>query len=275
VATVTIHVTGTGGTPINHPPVLSGVPAGTQNVPLGNSITFQATATDPDAADTLTFSLQGTVPSGATIDPQTGAFAWTPLATQLGPITFAVRVTDNGTPELFDEELVTISVNDTTPPVITMPANLTTGATGPSGASVTYSVSATDAVDGTVTVNCSPASGALFAIGTTVVNCSATDAHANQATGSFTVTVTGSAAQAADLIGLMNSFALAPGLTNSLAFKLQAALDLISSGKASACGTLTGLIQEVNGLTGKEITAVQAAQLIASATQIKAVIGCR
>jgi hypothetical protein len=274
VATVTIHVTASDVAPANHPPVLSGVPAGTQNVSLGKSITFQAAATDPDAADTLTFSLQGSVPAGATINAQ-GAFAWTPLATQLGPSTFTVRVTDNGTPNLSDDESISISVNDTTPPILSMPANLTTDAVGPSGAAVTYFVVATDAVDGAVTVSCSPASGSMFAIGTTVVDCSAIDAHANRATGNFSVTVKGAATQVSDLTSLTTNFALAPGFTNSLVSKLQAALDSISNGKPSACGQFTSLIQAVNAQSGKGITPAQAAQLIASATQIKAVIGCR
>jgi hypothetical protein len=58
--------------------------------------------------------------------------------------------------------------------------------------------SASDLVDGTRTVACAPASGSTFAIGTTTVACSASDAHANQQTGSFTVTVT-----AADIAGRM------------------------------------------------------------------------
>ncbi|HEY6213628.1 MAG TPA: kelch repeat-containing protein, partial [Vicinamibacterales bacterium] len=47
---------------------------------------------------------------------------------------------------------------DTTPPVLTLPGNITVDATSPAGAVVTYSASATDAVSGTVAVSCSPAS---------------------------------------------------------------------------------------------------------------------
>lgn len=78
---------------------------------------------------------------------------------------------------------------DTTPPVITVPADITASATGPSGAVVTYAVSAADAVDGAVTPTCTPASGQTFALGTTVVHCTATDAATNTATKSFNVTV--------------------------------------------------------------------------------------
>ena len=52
--------------------------------------------------------------TGATINATTGAFSWTPTAAQAGQIhTFSVRVTDNGTPNLFDEEQITVGVGYT------------------------------------------------------------------------------------------------------------------------------------------------------------------
>jgi Tol biopolymer transport system component len=82
-----------------------------------------------------------------------------------------------------------VTAVDTTPPVLHLPADLTTQATGNSQATVTYTATATDLVDGPVPVSCSPTSGSAFAAGTTMVTCSATDAHGNTATGSFTVSV--------------------------------------------------------------------------------------
>jgi hypothetical protein len=58
---------------------------------------------------------------------------------------------------------------DTTPPTITVPADITAEATSPEGAVVTYEASATDDVDGEVAVSCEPASGSTFAIGVTSV----------------------------------------------------------------------------------------------------------
>jgi hypothetical protein len=58
-----------------------------------------------------------------------------------------------------------------------------------SQATVTYTATATDLMDGPVPVSCAPASGSAFPAGTTTVTCSATDAHNNTATGSFTVSV--------------------------------------------------------------------------------------
>ena len=85
-------------------------------------MTFTATATDVDLpANTLTFSLSGTVPTGAFIDPTTGAFSWTPSETQgPGDHTFSVKVCDDGTPALCDQEEITITVNEVNvAPVIT------------------------------------------------------------------------------------------------------------------------------------------------------------
>jgi hypothetical protein len=79
--------------------------------------------------------------------------------------------------------------NDTTPPVITSPGDITAEATSSSGAAVTFAASATDDIDGAVTVTANPGSGSTFAIGVTTVNLSASDAAGNDATASFTVTV--------------------------------------------------------------------------------------
>src|SRR5215211_3974715 len=83
----------------------------------------------------------------------------------------------------------TVTVQDTTAPALTVPGNKTVEATGPSGAAVNFTATANDIVDGPITPNCDAASGSTFPVGTTTVHCSATDAHGNQATGSFTVTV--------------------------------------------------------------------------------------
>jgi hypothetical protein len=82
-----------------------------------------------------------------------------------------------------------VRVVDTTVPVIAVPTDISTGPTGPSGATVTYSASATDLVDGSLTPNCLPAAGSLFGFGTTTVTCSATDSHGNTGSKTFNVTI--------------------------------------------------------------------------------------
>ena len=85
-----------------------------------STVTFIASATDPDLPpNTLAFSLVG-APAGATIDPATGAFSWTPTddnpsGTPSDLYTFKVRATDNGSPVLFGESTVTITVNNVAP----------------------------------------------------------------------------------------------------------------------------------------------------------------
>ena len=80
---------------------------------------------------------------------------------------------------------------DTTAPVLSCPVSITAldgFADGP-GEVVTFSVSATDDLDPSPTVLCSPPSGSLFPPGTTLVDCTATDATGNQSTCQFPVTV--------------------------------------------------------------------------------------
>jgi hypothetical protein len=80
---------------------------------------------------------------------------------------------------------------DSTPPTLHIPTSpITKVTTSASGTTVDYTASATDDVDGSVPINCTPASGSLFPIGTTQVNCSASDVAGNQASGSFEVKVT-------------------------------------------------------------------------------------
>jgi hypothetical protein len=92
-------------TPVNDTPVLAHI--GNKSEVRGQLLTFTATATDVDNGQTKTFSLIG-APAGATINAGTGVFNWTPSST--GSFTFKIRVTDNGSPALFDEEQITVTV---------------------------------------------------------------------------------------------------------------------------------------------------------------------
>src|SRR5207302_1709506 len=109
----------------NRPPILNTI----NNVP-GNElalITFTASATDPDTGQTLTFTLDPGSPAGASINPGTGVFSWTPTEAQ-GPSSYAttVRVTDNGSPPMSDPETITVTVNEVnTAPTLNPINNLT------------------------------------------------------------------------------------------------------------------------------------------------------
>jgi len=74
-------------------------------------------------------------------------------------------------------------------PTLTVPPSVDAPAQDASGAAVDYVVSAHDLEDGPLTPACTPASGALFPIGETTVECSVTDRAGATTTGSFTVKV--------------------------------------------------------------------------------------
>lgn len=86
------------------------------------------------------------------------------------------------------EDDVAVLIRDTTAPTVTHPANVSAVQNTPAGAVVTFAITATDAVSNPV-VECSPASGSEFPLGTTTVVCTARDAAGNLATRSFNVRV--------------------------------------------------------------------------------------
>ncbi|MFN8189782.1 MAG: HYR domain-containing protein [Nocardioidaceae bacterium] len=112
----------------------------------------------------------------------------------LGTTTITCTATDAA--DNTGQESFTVTVEDTTGPVVTVPADPSAEATGPLGAVVSYAdASATDLVDGPVPVTCvdevpqGRASGDTFPVGATTVTCTATDATDNSGQASFTVTV--------------------------------------------------------------------------------------
>lgn len=142
---------------VNVAPQLTGVPTTTQNIPEMVLYTFDANATDSDLpAQTLTFSIVGSLPAGATFNPATGVFEWNPSEAQgpSGPHTFTVRVSDG---EANTDQSVTINVLEVNrPPVLTVPSSFSTqwGVSLPNGAAT-----ATDPDDPANTLAFSKVSG--------------------------------------------------------------------------------------------------------------------
>jgi hypothetical protein len=91
---------------VNLPPVLS--PIGPKTVSVGNLLQFTVTASDPDLpVQTLTFSASN-LPWGATFNPTTRVFSWTPTSGQDGVYpSVHFEVTDG---VLTDSEDITITV---------------------------------------------------------------------------------------------------------------------------------------------------------------------
>jgi endonuclease G len=93
---------------VNQAPALAAI--GSKVVLLGGTLTFTAVGADADLpAQGLSYSLTGSVPSGASIDPTSGVFTWTPTAAQAGQTyTFTVLVTD--ALGLSDDETISVGV---------------------------------------------------------------------------------------------------------------------------------------------------------------------
>lgn len=96
---------------INNPPILD--PIGAQNVDEENLLQFTVTASDPndDSPNNVTLSASD-LPAGASFDPATGVFSWTPTEAQQGLYSVTFTATDDGAPNLSDSEVVMLTVNE-------------------------------------------------------------------------------------------------------------------------------------------------------------------
>ena len=136
----------------------------------GGPATIDVTATDPTTTGALTVNC----------DHASGTFP-------LGDTNVHCDTTDSlAQPATTD---FTITVKDQTNPVVSVPADITDTTSDPGGKVESFTATATDNVDGSLTAGCSPASGFTFPIGQTTVNCTATDAAGNQGSASFKVTL--------------------------------------------------------------------------------------
>jgi HYR domain len=216
--------------------------------------------TTPTASD----SADGSVP--VTCAPASGtAFA-------LGHTTVTCAAQDsrnNVAHSTFD-----IHVQDTTAPVIQMPADMAV----PAGTPVTFTATATDAVDGTDLVTCNPASGATFAAGRTVVTCTAQDGAGNQAASqSFSVFVTTSQSHSDDVHSLLDidSALKGLGLSNSIMQDLHG--QLLDTANAANGGDPVATCNAFDGFTASaaaQLTAGQFASLTPSINAARATLGC-
>jgi Ca2+-binding RTX toxin-like protein len=179
------------------PPTLTPVTNQTDEAtgPNGAVATFAATATDAvDGTDPVVFKEGNTVVhSGDTFG--------------LGAHTITASATD-AAGNLASEQF-TITVQDTTPPTLTLVLDQTVDATGPNGAPVTFAATATDLVDGTDPVVFMEGakvvqSGSIFSLGTHTITASATDAGGNPSSEQFKINVVDPPPVAADDTYSMN-----------------------------------------------------------------------
>ncbi len=108
---------------VNAAPVVDSI--GPKRARTGVPLTFPVTAYDSDwPTNALIFTLDPGAPSGASVDPKTGVFSWTPTEEATGVHVITVRVTDDGIPPTNSVTSFTVNVNGTnTPPIPAPPEN--------------------------------------------------------------------------------------------------------------------------------------------------------
>jgi HYR domain len=155
---------------------------------------------------------------------------------------------------------------DTTPPVLNLPGLQVVDATGPDGATVAYSARASDDSGVDPAVQCSPASGTVFAIGLHEVSCTAADAAGNVASGIIPVRVTSAAEQLTSLIARVST------LPRSLRITLGAIVGRSQPVQCLGLRTFTVLVIALRRLGS--ITDADVRDLNGRAERIRAVLAC-
>ena len=107
---------------VNTPPGIS-FPT-LRDVHAESLLLFTAQATDGDMPPQgFVFSLDPGAPPGATINPATGSFAWTPPAGAVGTNLISIRVEDTGSPRLSAAQAMTVMVRPALRAAITQNGN--------------------------------------------------------------------------------------------------------------------------------------------------------
>jgi hypothetical protein len=178
---VTLGLVATSGAPAAEPAIKISDVTVEATSPSGAPATFHVKAFDPDTDNPISVTCS---PAGS----GTGDFTVT-TTFPLDTTTVSCDGADDDSNPVHGEASVT--VQDTTAPTLPQPGNLTASSPTTAGIAVSWpDVTGTDIVDGSITANCSPASGTVFLPGPTTVTCTATDNHGNSAQVQFTVTVT-------------------------------------------------------------------------------------
>ena len=162
---------------------------------------------------------------------------------------------------------------DTTPPLLTVPANIIANATQPGGTNVAYTATATDDQCGPAILTCAPASGSLFPIATTQVACSATDGAGNTSQASFSVSVRGAPEQIVALLEKLRRMTFSASHKASLTALLQFLLSRPNGGPI-VCETLRGFIRLIEQASARHVPPDLAVELVTDARRIRSVLGC-
>src|SRR5882724_124259 len=164
------------------PPIRVDVPPTTEATSLSaTSVTYGVKAWDTTVDPNVPITATCTGGSGSGNFPVTADF---PLGNNSANCSATLG---DGTPV---SQGFTVAVVDTTAPSFGPASPVTESTTDPAGKTVGYSTPTATDLGQSVTVNCTPASGSQFVVGTTQVNCSADDGRGNTGHVSFNVTVT-------------------------------------------------------------------------------------
>ncbi|MGH9178131.1 MAG: HYR domain-containing protein [Acidimicrobiales bacterium] len=208
-----------------------------------------------EAPSSLTLTACGTAGAG-TIDYRLATTAPVGDVATISGEASGGKVGNNGFNNNPGKFNVTVIAGDTTPPVLTLPADLTAEATSADGAVVTYSASAHDNANGPVTPSCAPASGATFPLGQATVTCTATDTAGNASSGTFKVTVVDTTPPAVSVPGAITAEATSAD-GREVAFE-GSAIDAVSGTLATACTPASGAVFPI-GTTSVTCTATDGA----------------
>jgi HYR domain len=163
------------------PPLRMEVPSPVEATsPAGASVTYHVKAYDPLLETPIFASCTGGSGSGdfdVTIALPIGSHTIHCEALLADLITIAAH----------DEP---VTVEDTTPPSFSAVSNVLASTSNPAGVVVNYSEPTATDLGESLTVTCAPASGSTFVIGTTPVDCSASDGRGNTGHAFFNVIVT-------------------------------------------------------------------------------------
>ncbi len=168
--------------------------------------------------------------SGNCTDPETGD-PFTVVCSPPSGANFPVGVTTVTCSSGATTCSFTVTVNDTRPPAqptITCPGNVTVDELSPGVGFAVVGYAPPVTTGNCVTVVCDPPSGALFSVGSTVVNCTGTDSANNTVACSFTVTVNGAGCTIT-----------CPGDVSVTSSQCSAVVNYSAPTTSGSCGTIT------------------------------------